>query len=326
LAQLFARQTAKRNSALKYITYDLEDQKDNPMGTEISNVKSIKSHQNYLTEFDVKSLSAELNGSIGRFRNPNMAYSLSRSNTDLEAINEWLNSVGSRSPQTRRSYEKEAFRLLMWAVAEHQKPISSLDIQDMLEYEVFVKSLVSKYEGVTWMAAKIIQKVDTSSDSRDVVDEVYLKKRYARTDSQWRPFDKPLTPDGIEYAMRVLKSMFSFWTDIGYTVVNPLKLRKVVKKQDKRKSKDRVMSTATWDFLYEHMQKKVASTARSNEGRKETIAHLKALQAFMVFNSLYLLGVRISELSSLRMNSIFRRESTKREDRDWVKVLGNDAV
>ncbi|MEI2769769.1 MAG: hypothetical protein V9G98_03200 [Candidatus Competibacter sp.] len=40
-------------------------------------------------------------------------------------------------PQTLRNYRKEAERLLLWALLERGKPLSSLTREDCLQYEAF---------------------------------------------------------------------------------------------------------------------------------------------------------------------------------------------
>ena len=48
----------------------------------------------------------------------------------------WLRS--KTSAHTRRAYRKEAERFLLWAVVQKNKPLSSMTLEDCLEYRDFL--------------------------------------------------------------------------------------------------------------------------------------------------------------------------------------------
>ena len=56
---------------------------------------------------------------------------------DLQAIETWLSEF-HESPQTVRHYRKDAERLLLWALLEREKALSSLTREDCLAYEAFL--------------------------------------------------------------------------------------------------------------------------------------------------------------------------------------------
>jgi len=67
---------------------------------------------------------------------PDVVCQLAASN-DLEAVQAWLAEFRD-SPQTLRNYRKEAERLLLWALLERGKPLSSLTREDCILYEDFL--------------------------------------------------------------------------------------------------------------------------------------------------------------------------------------------
>lgn len=275
-------------------------------------MKNSPSLSQHLVPIERQSLSAALDGSAGIYRNPNPALSLTRAGNDLDAIEEWLTIRSNRSAATERSYRKEAERLLAWAIVEHNKPVSSLDMQDLAEYEQFLMNPVSRHAGVNWTAKKHV----------DLATQATSTKRYRRDDPAWRPFDGPLTHSSVEHAMKVLKSMFSFWTDVGYSVVNPLKVRKPGYKPQKDAVKQRVLSVNTWKFLYSYLDELEGRLPKAG-ATKQRLQQLRAAnQAYMIFTSLYLLGVRLSELVSIRMCDFSRRSTSENTENFWLTITG----
>ncbi|HQC72886.1 MAG TPA: integrase, partial [Candidatus Competibacteraceae bacterium] len=90
-----------------------------------------------LERLQLLQLPAALDGHAGGNRaGPDVVCQLAAGN-DLEAIQVWLAEFHD-SPQTLRAYRKEAERLLLWALLERGKPLSSLTREDCLLYEAFL--------------------------------------------------------------------------------------------------------------------------------------------------------------------------------------------
>ncbi len=91
----------------------------------VARVTAIGPFENFL-------LQAELDGSEGRFRAP-LHQCLLEAKNDYEAIAAWLASKhdpnGTGKTAIHRAYRKEAERLLLWAILEHGKPLSSLTVE-----------------------------------------------------------------------------------------------------------------------------------------------------------------------------------------------------
>ncbi len=257
-------------------------------------------------------LSVELSGSKGLYRNPHKHLALIRADDDRAAIETWLDTVGSRSAATKRAYRKEAERLLAWAIVEQGKPMSSLNVEDMVAFERFLKNPLSRHPNINWIARKY-QDPETGKES---------VRKYPRAHKEWRPFDGPLTPSSVEYSLQVLKSLFSYWTDVGYTLVNPLKVRRKSYKPNKDAVIDRVLNTDTWAFLYHFLETSEESIAVETPAKERLKLLRLANQRYMVFSALYFLGVRISELASIRMCDFARRQTISGEEQYWVKITG----
>lgn len=76
----------------------------------------------------------QLDGSMGMNRVERHLNKMLARN-DYEVIVEWLSIHGEK---TRLSYKKEAERLLMWTIMSERKPLSSLTVADMVNYQKFL--------------------------------------------------------------------------------------------------------------------------------------------------------------------------------------------
>jgi len=81
-------------------------------------------------------LPSEFDGSAGRFRASLVSCALNAQN-DYEAVSAWLER--HEGAATQRAYRKEAERLLLWAIVERGKPMSSLAAEDATAYRGFLK-------------------------------------------------------------------------------------------------------------------------------------------------------------------------------------------
>jgi len=256
----------------------------------------------YLTPLEQMTLPQALDGSMGANRVPIDKFRLTEANTDLEAIMAWLNDRAKRSKATRRAYLKEAERLYIWAMVVCEQPLSSLTIEAMTRYEAFIKK-----PDALWVAKK--------------KDGVTV--RYPRSSPKWRPFDGPLSLTSVEHTMSIIKSMFNFWCQVGYVHLNPLAIRKrVVAKRDSHHH-SHVFSKAHWQFIYQYLQsqpKKIKAMQSLSDK-----ARLKALRVAsrekLIFICLYLMGLRISELASLKMND-FSFHDDEDDGHWWVSITG----
>ncbi|WP_342310462.1 phage integrase family protein [Burkholderia pyrrocinia] len=134
----------------------------------------------------------ELDGSRGQFRAPQAACLLSASN-DYEAIQSWLSLHGSAA--TQRAYRKEAERLILWAIVERGRALSSLTTDDAIAYRGFLR--------------------------RPTPRERWVGPSRPRQSIEWRPFSGPLSARSAAYALTVLSAMFRWLIEQRYVMANP---------------------------------------------------------------------------------------------------------
>ncbi|MFZ1492320.1 MAG: tyrosine-type recombinase/integrase [Candidatus Competibacter denitrificans] len=224
----------------------------------------------------------ELDGRVGANRaGPDVVCQLAASN-DLQAVQAWLAEFHD-SPQTLRNYRKEAERLLLWALMERGKPLSSLTREDCLLYETF---LVDPQPRERWCGQKA-----------------------PRFSSRWRPFLGPLNPASRKVAMLIVNSLFSYLVKAGYLAGNPLALaRRRNRNQQSLRQVERFLEHDQWQTLLTTVEE----LPRDEERDRQHYARAKYLLAL-----LYLLGPRVSEVANHTMSSF-----TQIRGRWWWRVIG----
>ena len=175
---------------------------------------------------EMVSLPAHLDGQTGSNRAAGNRPQIS-ANTDVDAVRAWLARFAD-TPTTLESYRKEAERLLLWAVIELGKPLSSLMHEDLLVYQRFL--------------------ADPQPSGRWVLKSGH---KCSRSDPNWRPFAGPLAATSQRQAMVILNSMFSWLVSAGYLAGNPLSLSR----QRQRRAKPQVTR-----FLDEEVWQEVKAT------------------------------------------------------------------
>ncbi|XQM37985.1 Integrase (plasmid) [Cupriavidus sp. H19C3] len=134
----------------------------------------------------------EVDGSSGTFRAPWQTCTLGASN-DYQAVQAWL--ALHESPATQRAYRKEAERLILWAIVERERPLSSLTTEDAIAYRTFLR--------------------------RPTPHKRWVGPPRPRTSSEWRPFAQALSPRSTAYALSVLGAMFRWLIQQRYVLANP---------------------------------------------------------------------------------------------------------
>lgn len=140
----------------------------------------------------------DLDGSKGTFRAPLATCALSARN-DHEAVTAWLER--HESPATQRAYRKEAERLILWAIFERDKPLSSLTAEDATAYRAFLRRPTPH---LRWVGPPRL---------RDSIE--------------WRPFAGALSPRSVAYSLGVLSAMYRWLVEQRYVLANPFSGLKV---------------------------------------------------------------------------------------------------
>lgn len=171
-------------------------------------------------------LPAALDGRAGRFRAPRGSCRLQVAD-DHAAIGAWLAAKGAqgetgRLSATQRSYRKEAERLLLWAVLERGKALSSLSVEDAHAYRAFLAAPPKVWCG---------------------------PRHQQRWSPNWRPLEGALTPAALRQALIILRSLFAFLVGQGYVLANPFADVALPVERPSPLGAHRLLSFAQWDHV-----------------------------------------------------------------------------
>lgn len=134
----------------------------------------------------------EVDGAFGIFRAPRASSTLT-ANNDFAAVQAWL--ALHESPATQRAYRKEAERVILWAIVERRKALSSLTTEDAIAYRAFL--------------------CHPSPRSR------WVGQPRPRSTPDWRPFTGGLSARSAAYALSVVGAMFRWLIAQRYVLANP---------------------------------------------------------------------------------------------------------
>jgi integrase len=207
---------------------------------------------------------------------------------DLDAVRAWLSNYAD-TRTTFDSYRKEAERLLLWAVVQLGKPLSSLTHEDLLLFKAF---LVDPLPASRWVSAN--------------------GGKYPRGDARWRPFNGPLSTASQRQALIILNAMFTWLVNAGYLRGNPMALlRQRAKRSAPRVT--RYLPVSLWDEIKAFVQQLPQET----HAQRAYYARCRWLTTLF-----YLQGMRISEVAGGQMGNFFRRLGPDGQDQWWLETLG----
>lgn len=246
---------------------------------------------------------SQLDGSRGSYRQP-QAHCLLQASNDLEAILAWLgakrgpselqeaaavkkpldglgageppagHAAGPQRPSrrpvealshTQRSYRKEAERLLLWAILERRKPLSSLTAEDCTAYRDF---LADPQPRSRWCGPRARQ----------------------RWSPLWRPFEGPLSPAAQRQALSILKSLWAFLVEQNYIMGNPWSAVAVPRPPQRGLGQGRSLTRDQWAFV----QSQAAAAGSGHMGARLRLA----------LGLLYATGLRASEVVAARCGDL----------------------
>ena len=229
-------------------------------------------------------LRAELDGSKGSFRAPRETCVLAADN-DHQAVSAWLGL--HESPATLRAYRKEAERLILWAVLERGKAMTSLTTEDATAYRAFLR--------------------------RPTPAARWTGSPRPRSCPEWRPFAGALSADSVAYAVSVLGAMFRWLVEQRYTLANPFAGMKVRGAKTSRSIEvGHAFTDGEWKLI-----RVVADGLEWSYGWSERAA--QRLRFIMDF--CFATGLRASEFVGATLGDM------ERDDRgeDWLAIVGKGA-
>lgn len=162
----------------------------------------------------------EVDGTMGTFRSPRASCALSARN-DYEAVQAWLEL--QESPATRRAYRKEAERLILWAILERGRALSSLTTEDAVAYRAFLRRPSPR---ARWVGPP-----------------------RPRDSSEWRPFAGDLSARSVSYSLSVLGALYRWLIQQRYLLVNPFAGIKVRGASRTPLAAERVFADGEWSII-----------------------------------------------------------------------------
>jgi len=225
-------------------------------------------------------ISPELDGSEGLNRGKEVT-DISAQN-DLDAFNEVLKRH-EKHPHTLRTYRKELERLLLWAVVERGKAMSSLNHTDAQDYVAFVQN---PQPAARWIEAQRAPSSGTSVTESTV----------GRGSPAWRPFRGPLSPESTIHAIRVIHSAFNFLLQHGYLAKNVFHGLSRPDKSGKEQFAERHFAEPLWASV----ETILVSNRDTPQLRREALATLLA----------YSTGLRAAELASASTDGMTWQETS----------------
>lgn len=221
-----------------------------------------------------------LDGSSGTFRAPRASCALA-ADDDYQAVQAWLSLHETFA--TQRAYRKEAERLILWAIVERGRALSSLTTEDAIAYRAFLRQPTPR---ARWVGPAM-----------------------PRTSPEWRPFAGPLAPRSTAYALTVLGAMYRWLIEQRYVLANPFAGVKVRGVRAAGIDTARMFTEGEWKLV-----RTVADGLEWSYGWSEAAAQrLRFLLDFA-----YATGLRNGELVGATLGDVQVDGYGER----WLRVLG----
>ncbi|WP_321817430.1 MULTISPECIES: site-specific integrase [unclassified Paraburkholderia] len=163
-----------------------------PALTEKARALLVATQRSNIVPWESIKLPHEVDGTEGTFRAPRATCALD-ANNDYEAVRTWL--ALHEAPATQRSYKKEAERLILWAIVERGRALSSLTTEDAIAYRAFLRH--------------------PSPHAR------WIGPVRPRTSPDWRPFNGSLSARSVAHALTILGALFRWLIEQRYVLANP---------------------------------------------------------------------------------------------------------
>lgn len=188
---------------------------------------------------------------------------------DYEQVNAWLNTYALSSPETQRSYLKEAKRFMRW-LEFTGKCIRELDKEDAAAYLRFLASPPAE-----WLVCPHTRVSD---------------------DNGYYRLLKPggLSKDSVNYTNRVLRQLFDWLRDDTYVSRNVFRLS-LKAASSQQTTQERYLDITAWQWLWE-------AVIHLEEIAENEIERKKASRIRWIFALLYHTGLRCSEAANALMS------------------------
>lgn len=196
---------------------------------------------------------------------------------------------------TLRAYRKEAERVLLWAVVQLGKPLSSLTTEDAIAYRAFMRDPKPR---ARWVGPH---------RSRSAPDWRPFTPRAVAGDEQDR--ESLLSAESVAYGLNVVNNLFGWLVDQRYLLANPFSGVKVPSADRKRiLVVSHAFTEAEWLLV-----RTIANDLERKHGWEEPAS----VRARFLLDFSYTTGLRAGELVGLRLKQIVAEEGAW-----WIDVVG----
>jgi site-specific recombinase XerD len=201
---------------------------------------------------------------------------------DYEAVQAWLSL--HESAATQRTYRKEAERLILWAIVERGRALSSLTTEDAVAYRTFLR--------------------------RPTPRERWVGPLRPRSSPDWRPFAGNLSARSAAHALSILGALFRWLIEQRYVLANPFAGVKV-RGSGRAAALDasRAFTEGEWRLV-----RTIADGLEWSYGWTAPAAHRLRFLLDMGFAS----GLRASEMVGATLGHI----ETDARGEHWLRVTG----
>jgi site-specific recombinase XerD len=252
-----------------------------PALTERARALIAASARSAIVPWEALRLPHEVDGTEGTFRAPRPSCALDADN-DYAAVQAWLSL--HESPATQRTYRKEAERLILWAIVERGRALSSLTTEDAIAYRAFLR--------------------------RPAPHERWIGPIRPRTSHEWRPFTGALSARSAAHALSVLGAMFRWLVEQRYVLANPFAGVKV------RGGARGVALDASHAFTEGEWQLVRTLADGLEYSRGWAVPAAQRLRFVLDFS--YATGLRAGELVSATL----RQVETAERGEHWLRLIG----
>ncbi len=252
-----------------------------PALTDKARALIVANRQGDIVPWESIRLPHDVDGSEGIFRAPRASCTLDASN-DYQAVQTWLSL--HESTATQRTYRKEAERLILWAIVERGRALSSLTTEDAIAYRTFLRHPAPRGR--------------------------WIGPVRPRTSPDWRPFNGSLSPRSVAHALSILGALFRWLVEQRYVLANPFAGIKVRGGSTPAAlDASRAFTDGEWALL-----RAMADGLEWSYGWTAPAA--RRLRFLLDFG--YATGLRASELVSATLGHI----DTNARGEHWLKVTG----
>jgi site-specific recombinase XerD len=226
---------------------------------------------------------------------------------DLDAIKSWL-AIKDDNPKTYQAYKKELERLLLWAILERGKAVSSLNTDDCRAYIQFLKTLtIASHQWVT---------LEPANKCHNKWKPFYCRTKNAGHQQAPDSHDLSrlvLSPKSINYAKIVISSCMEWLVKQNYLKHNNFDdIQSIKFAQTSPQTHNRAFTLRQMQTLFTYAESRIAQDSLTSPANRRTLFLLK-----FAFST----GLRIHELAAASYGDIECLEDESGEHY-FLKVVG----